>query len=249
MTAFLGGARRRRAYPTSITSTTAGGGGGGGGYTAPQTPDTTGAFAYYPLQEAVGAATLVDTIGGRNLTGGTLTQTPHQLFPGRKMLRAQSAWNSAVDALWNSPDITVEAIIYPFTTGTGPTITIVNNASGQENFRLQWNNGQIQYSHFGKNSVNPSGNPFYPGTASVIANTMPYLLRLVRDDTAKTLQFLMDGYLQYSDTYVTAPPVGDRFTWGVGSFFISDIIVWQTATAPVSAEDQVARVKPWLVAA
>lgn len=246
MTAFLGGARRRRAYPTSITSTT-GGGGGGSGIAVPQLPDTTGAFAYYAAQENVGVTPLVDSIGGRNLTGGVNTQTPHQLFSGRKMLRPGTAWSSAVDAAWFSADVTIEMIFLPFTAGTGPLATIVNNGTGQENIRIHWASGQIGINHFGSALTTTAGNPFYPGPASTVGVSAPYLLRVERDSATKVYRVYKDGALENTLSYVAVPPVNaDQFVWGVGSAFLSDIIVWKTGAPPVSAEDQARRVKPYI---
>lgn len=251
MTAFLGGARRRRAYPVAQTTTT--GGGGSGGYTHPQTPDTTGAFAYYSLQEGIGAITITDTIGGRNLAGSTVTlNSRHPIFPARTMLRySGGSFTSPIDAAWGSVDQTIEIIVYPGNTGAGQLWFMQGAAVS---FVGQWDGGtgRYTYSWNGLGGVSTTTNYYFPGKDNTLApQVFPYLLRVERENIAGTinLRTYMNGYLHSTLTTAVIPPLADRLIMGNACpVWMSDFILWQTATPPVTALQQAQRVLPWLVA-
>lgn len=221
------------------------------GYAGPQTPDTTGAFAHYPLQSAFGATTFTDTIGGRTITRtgiGAFIEVPHPIFPSRKLVYVTTAiWESAVDAAWASVGQTVEMLVLPFNTGTNPVMRIINNG-GQETFRIHWSNGRWQYTHFSQNVLTPLNNPNFSGFGGARQYPEVYLLRVERDDAIKEVRFYVDGKLWNTIVYGTGLPAGggEKIQMDVMGVMYSDMTIWNTATPPVTALQQAQRVKPWL---
>lgn len=217
----------------------------------PQPPDTTGAFAHYPLQSAFGATTFTDTIGGRTITRtgvGAFIEVPHSIFPSRKLVYVTSnLWESAVDAAWASVGQTIEMLVLPFATGTNPVVRIINGG-GQETFRIHWSNGRWQYTHFGQNVLTPLNNPNYSGVGGSRQYPEVYLLRVERDDTIKEVRFYVDGQLWNTIVYGTGLPAGggEKIQMDVMGVMYSDLTIWNTANPPVSALQQAQRVKPWL---
>jgi len=224
----------------------------GGGYTGPQTPLTTGAFAYYPLQEGQGAITITDAIGGRNLTGSTLNIiSRHPLFPARTMLRFSGGnFTSPIDPLWGSVDQTFEVIVWPANTGVGQLWFTQNGIATTG--ACQWDGGAGRYafSWNGLAALSTPANYYFGGKDGTLAPEMrPYLLRVERENIAGTInvRVYVNGYLHSTLTTAVVPPLADRLILGNACpVFMSDMIVWQTANPPVSALAQAQRVLPYL---
>lgn len=222
------------------------------GVNSVQLPDATGAFAYYPMQDAALGTQIDDVIGGRHLiaTGtGIVRRMPHPLYFGRYLAYIFNApFETAADPAWASPDTTIEMILRPASASTNLIFGLRNPSQCFDvSYAGLSGSGVFRYIHNTFVGITPAGNPDFGGPASpYYTQGEPILVRYERELVGGTynIRIYTDGTLQSTLTTATVPPAATFARMEVSPGLVSDIIVWKTANPPVTAEQQARRVKP-----